>query len=253
VGVTEVLVSKLPRVSVLSTGNEIQEPGEKLLPGHIRDSNKTTLLSLLANGGVEAVDAGIAKDDLENLTKALQKAFEQSDILVTTGGVSMGDRDLLRQVLVSNFRAEIHFARVQMKPGKPTTFATCHVNQQPKLIIGLPGNPVSATVTCHLYVLPAAKLLAGYTSPLPGKIRAKLVVPSPLPLDPRPEYTRVQLKFKPGQAVAEAIPTGNQISSRLASMANANGLLILPAKSDELKVAPVGLECDAIVIGNIGM
>merc|ERR1719233_1739042 len=251
VGVTKVLVSRLPRISVLSTGNEIQEPGEPLQPGQIRDSNKTTLLSLLASNGVIAGDAGIAKDDLETLTSALQSAFEKSDVLVTTGGVSMGDRDLLRQVLVSNFGAEIHFARVEMKPGKPTTFATCSVNGQPKLIIGLPGNPVSATVTCHLYVLPAARLLAGVTSPLPGKVRARLVSQGPLPLDPRPEYTRVQLSFKPGSAVADAVPTGNQISSRLASMANANGLLLLPPRSTTAMVAPVGLECDAILIGNI--
>jgi len=251
VGVTQVLVSKQPRISVLSTGNEIQEPGEDLLPGHIRDSNKTTLLALLASNGVDAADAGIAKDDLETLTSALQSALEKSDVLVTTGGVSMGDRDLLRQVLVANFGADIHFARVQMKPGKPTTFATCTVNSQPKLIIGLPGNPVSATVTCHLYVLPAARLLAGFPSPLPGKVRAKLVTQAPLQLDPRPEYSRVQLSFRPGSAVAEAVPTGNQISSRLASMANANGLLILPPRSDTMKVAPVGLECDAIIIGNI--
>merc|ERR1712106_1108178 len=141
-----------------------------------------TLLALLASNRVDAADAGIAKDDLGTLTSALQSAFEQSDVIVTTGGVSMGDRDLLRQVLVSNFGAEIHFARVQMKPGKPTTFATCNVNHQTKLIIGLPGNPVSATVTCHLYVLPAAKLLAGFSSPLPGKIRAKLRCAAPLPL-----------------------------------------------------------------------
>merc|ERR1711892_1186263 len=251
VGVTQVLVSKQPRISVLSTGNEIQEPGEDLLPGHIRDSNKTTLLALLASNGVDAADAGIAKDDLETLTSALQSALEKSDVLVTTGGVSMGDRDLLRQVLVGNFGADIHFARVQMKPGNPTTFATCTVNSQPKLIIGLPGNPVSATVTCHLYVLPAARLLAGFPSPLPGKVRAKLVTQAPLQLDPRPEYSRVQLSFRPGSAVAEAVPTGNQISSRLASMANANGLLILPPRSDTMKEAPVGLECDAILIGNV--
>ena len=251
IGVTEVLVSKLPRIAVLSTGNEIQEPGEELLPGHIRDSNKTTLLALLASNGVQAVDAGIAKDDLGTLTAALQLAFEKSDVLVTTGGVSMGDRDLLRQVLVANFGADIHFARVQMKPGKPTTFATCTVNNQPKLIIGLPGNPVSATVTCHLYVLPAARLLAGFSSPLPGKVRAKLVCQAPLPLDPRPEYTRVQLSFRHGAAVADAVPTGNQISSRLASMANANGLLLLPPRSEQMKVAPVGLECDVILIGDV--
>jgi len=251
VGVTQVVVSKLPRVAVLSTGNEIQEPGEELQPGHIRDSNKTTLLALLASNCVNAADAGIAKDDLENLTKALQIALERCDVLVTTGGVSMGDRDLLRQVLVSKFGAEIHFARVQMKPGKPTTFATCVVNNEIKLIIGLPGNPVSATVTCHLYVLPTARLLAGYTSPLPGKVRARLMAPAGLTLDPRPEYIRVQLSFKPGSSVAEAIPTGNQISSRLASMANANGLLILPAKSENMKVVPVGYETDALLIGNI--
>ena len=140
-----------------------------------------------------------------------------------------------------------------MKPGKPTTFATCTVNNQPKLIIGLPGNPVSATVTCHLYVLPAARFLAGFTRPLPGKVRAKLVTNSPLPLDPRPEYTRVQLSFRPGSAVADAVPTGNQISSRLASMADANGLMLLPPRSDLVKEAPVGLECDVIVIGSIRM
>ena len=81
--------------------------------------------------------------------------------MVTTGGVSMGDRDLLRQVLVDKFGAEIHFARVNMKPGKPTTFATCQLDGRTRVVIGLPGNPVSASVTCHLYVLPAVRLLSG--------------------------------------------------------------------------------------------
>ena len=112
----------------------------------------------------------------------------RSDILVTTGGVSMGDRDLLRQVLVSDLDATIHFARVCMKPGKPTTFATCNLNGQKKVVVGLPGNPVSATVTCHLYVLPACRKMAGYANPLPAKVRAKLSNTAPLPLDPRPEY-----------------------------------------------------------------
>jgi len=249
VGVTNCKVSKLPRVAVLSTGNEIQEPGEDLLPGHIRDSNKTTLLSLLSNSPVTPIDAGIAKDDLETLTGALKSALKNSDVLVTTGGVSMGDRDLLRQVLVDNFDAKIHFARVNMKPGKPTTFATCVLDGKMKLVIGLPGNPVSATVTCHLYVLPAARLLSGISAPIPGTVRAKLVCTSPIPLDPRPEYVRVQLSMTPGIAVAEAKPTGNQISSRLASMANANGLLLLPPRSESMNEAVSGLECDAILIG----
>merc|ERR1719507_2463228 len=119
VGVTEVQVAVAPSVAVLSTGNELQEPGESLKPGHIRDSNKTTLISLLKSRGFEAKDAGVAKDDIQQLTTVLKSALETSDLLVTTGGVSMGDRDLLRQVLVDQFGAEIHFARVAMKPGKP--------------------------------------------------------------------------------------------------------------------------------------
>ena len=154
-------MSRLPVVTVLSTGNEIQPPGQKLLPGHVRDSNKTTLMSLLRSNGVKPRDGGIARDDITVLTKSLEEALKSSEIVVTTGGVSMGDRDLLRQVLVDKFEAKIHFARVNMKPGKPTTFATCSVDGKNRMVIGLPGNPVSASVTCLLYVLPAVRMLSG--------------------------------------------------------------------------------------------
>ena len=142
VGVTEVRVAALPRVAVLSTGNELQSPGAPLLPGHIRDSNKSTLLSLLASRGLEARDAGTARDTEQELAAALGAALQECDLLVTTGGVSMGDRDLLRQVLTEKFGAEIHFARVNMKPGKPTTFASLVLGGSSKLVLGLPGNPV---------------------------------------------------------------------------------------------------------------
>ena len=154
-------MSKLPVVTVLSTGNEIQPPGQRLLPGHVRDSNKTTLMSLLSSSGVKPRDGGIARDEITILTNSLHEALKSSEIVVTTGGVSMGDRDLLRQVLVDNFGAKIHFARVNMKPGKPTTFATCTYLGRSRLVIGLPGNPVSASVTCLLYVLPAVRMLSG--------------------------------------------------------------------------------------------
>ena len=114
--ISQVSVTRLPVVTVLSTGNEIQEPGTELAPGHVRDSNKTTLMSLLRSaGGIQARDGGIAKDDLATLTSSLGAALEASELVVTTGGVSMGDRDLLRQVLVDEFGAKIHFARVNMK------------------------------------------------------------------------------------------------------------------------------------------
>ena len=251
VGATQVTVSRLPTVTILSTGNEIQEPGEQLQPGRVRDSNKTTLLSVLAAAGITARDGGIARDDLTVLTESLRAALEVSDIVVTTGGVSMGDRDLLRQVLVSEFGAEIHFARVNMKPGKPTTFASCSVGGRLRLVVGLPGNPVSASVTSHLYLLPAVRLLAGLVQPLPGVLRAKLLTPRPLPLDLRPEYLRVTLTFSPGQALGEAVPTGNQMSSRQASMTSANGLMILPGRTEDVRQVSQGHEADVILIGEI--
>ena len=121
----------------------------------MRSRNLARILSLLATNGILAQDSGIAKVDVATLNSSLQSALSSSDLVVTTGGVSMGDRDLLRQVLVDKFGAEIQFARVNMKPGKPTTFATCQLDGRTRVIIGLPGNPVSASVTCHLYVLPA--------------------------------------------------------------------------------------------------
>merc|ERR1712098_638525 len=240
----------LPVVTVLSTGNEIQPPGQKLLPGHVRDSNKTTLMSLLRSNGVKPRDGGIARDDITVLTKSLEEALKSSEIVVTTGGVSMGDRDLLRQVLVDKFEAKIHFARVNMKPGKPTTFATCSVDGKNRLVIGLPGNPVSASVTCLLYVLPAVRMLSGENTPLPGTLRAKLSSDVPIRLDLRPEYVRVHLSFEPGKAVGVARVTGDQMSSRQASMSRANGLMLLPGRSESQSHVGNGFETDVILIGN---
>ena len=166
----------------------------------------------------------------------------------------MGDRDLLRQVLVEKFSAKIHFARVNMKPGKPTTFATCEVGGRTRVVVGLPGNPVSASVTCHLYVLPLVRLMSGVETPLPGVVRAALSsLSAPLRLDPRPEYMRVQLSFRPGSAVGLASPTGVQQSSRQASMATANGLMILPGRTEEKQTVENGFDTDVILIGNILM
>ena len=196
--------------------------------------------------------AGIARDDVSVLTQALHNALSTNDILVTTGGVSMGDRDLLRQVLVDKFQAKIHFARVNMKPGKPTTFATCDVGGRTRLVLGLPGNPVSASVTCHLYVLPVIRLLSGVETPLPGMVSASLVSTAPLSLDPRPEYLRVELSMSGGGQVV-ARPTGDQQSSRQTSMARANGLMILPARTDTLKHVSSGHKADVLIIGNLLM
>ena len=254
VGASEISVFRRPIVGILSTGNELQDPTNdpdlKEGGGKIRDSNKTTLMSLIrGEGSMPVKDLGIAIDDPQILLDKLKESLSDIDILVTTGGVSMGDRDLLRQVLVEDLNAELQFARVHMKPGKPTTFATVMLpgSDQKKLVIGLPGNPVSATVTCHLYVLPACRKMSGYSKPLPGKLKVK--APTNIRLDPRPEYQRVSITLSGEDILPNVRTTGNQISSRLPSLAAANGLLILPPRTENKAEIQEGTALDCLVIG----
>lgn len=249
VGQVTVDAIKMPILAVLSTGNELQESRLQLDSGRIRDSNRPTLLSLLKHQGFPTVDAGIAEDDPEALYRCIQAALERADVLVTTGGVSMGEKDLLRHVLVTKFSAQVHFGRVDMKPGKPTTFATCYLNGEQKLIFGLPGNPVSAVVTCHLYVIPAVKKLSGHQQVLPPRIRAEMK--DSCHLDFRPEYHRVSLSWTPGRNLPWAHSTGGQLSSNVLSLNRANGLAILPAKSPNMSTLPSGTVVDVVVIDQL--
>lgn len=248
-GFTEVEVFQKPKVAVLSTGNEVVNPGEDTRAGQIRDSNKIALKSLIRTHGFEALDLGIAADSPQDLQTKLSVGLEKADVLVSSGGVSMGEKDFLKPVLEDLLGATIHFGRVFMKPGKPTTFATTAISGKKKLIFALPGNPVSAMVTFNLFVLPALRKLAGFQHPQLTKIKAKL--PQPVDLDPRPEYHRVVLSWKPGEAVPSAISTGSQCSSRLLSMRTANALLVLPPRSDTLTRINAGEIVDALIIGEI--
>lgn len=231
IGVTKVSVFRLPKVSVLSTGNEVVEPGVELRPGAIRDSNRITLLSLLRHNHFPTYDLGIAKDEPDEILSHLIKGLESSDIILTTGGVSMGERDYLKAVITEDLKATIHFARVNMKPGKPTTFATCCWNGKMKMLFCLPGNPVSATVSFHLYVLPALRAIAGFQQPFPKTIIVRLGFDIKK-LDPRPEYRRVVLDWNQPDGIPLAKSTGDQISSRLMSWREANCLLILPSSNE---------------------
>ncbi|KAI9555590.1 hypothetical protein GHT06_018105 [Daphnia sinensis] len=249
VGQTEIEVYALPVVAVLSTGNELQESKIDLQPGRIRDSNRPALLTFLKQQGFPTVDAGIAEDHPKALHQRIIAAFEKADVLVSTGGVSMGEMDLLRHILVSRFNAVIHFGRVDVKPGKPTTFASCQHEGKTKLIFALPGNPASAIVTCHLFVIPALKKMSGHDKHLPIRIKAELSNSTGhFLLDSRPEYHRVTLQWHAEKPVASAISTGNQRSSRLQSMSRANGLAILPSKTPEILTIPNGTIVDVLVI-----
>ncbi|KAI5703464.1 hypothetical protein M8J76_013506 [Diaphorina citri] len=224
VGVTNITVYKKPIIHILSTGNELDEPDAHVLkPGCIRDSNRTVLASLLSENGFSSVDKGICRDDPDLLLQCLKSNLASCDVIISTGSVSMGDKDYLKDILVTDLGASIHFGRVNMKPGKPTTFATLGN----KLIFCLPGNPVSAMVTCHLFVLPALKALAGSSHPSPALLKAKLT--ADLSLDPeRPEYHRVSLHYNPSEEHLLAYSTGHQLSSKLLSCKSCNGFAILP-------------------------
>lgn len=248
-GLTEIEVFQKPKVAVLSTGNEVVSPDEATRAGQIRDSNKIALKSLIRTHGFEALDLGIAADNPQDLQNKLSDGLEKADVLVSSGGVSMGEKDFLKPVLEDLLGATIHFGRVFMKPGKPTTFATTTINGKRKLIFALPGNPVSAMVTFNLFVLPALRKLAGFQHPQLTKIKAKLL--QPVDLDPRPEYYRVVLSWKPGEPIPSAISTGSQCSSRLLSMRTANALLVLPPRSDNQTRIDTGEIVDALIIGEI--
>ncbi|CAO3613802.1 unnamed protein product [Cunninghamella blakesleeana] len=254
VGITSVKVYRKPKIGVLSSGNEVKDINEQplLLPGEIRDSNRLSLLAAIRQQGMEGVDLGIVKDDITSMESHLKKALEKVDVIISTGGVSMGEADYMKPLLEQKLNATIHFGRVYMKPGKPTTFATIpSSSSSSKLMFALPGNPVSAMVTFYLFVLPALrkmKSLQNYKNViLPVKLTHDIY------LDPRPEYHRVRVYVSHDEngSSLEATSTGNQQSSRMISMLSANGLLQLPKKTDNQILLKKGDSVPCLILGSL--
>ncbi|QPC78639.1 hypothetical protein HYE68_009391 [Fusarium pseudograminearum] len=239
VGVSAAKIYRRPVVAILSTGDEIVEynrPGDLKL-GEVRDTNRITLMSAAREWGYEVVDLGIASDKPGTLEETLRDGLRRADLLITTGGVSMGELDLLKPTIERSLGGTIHFGRVAMKPGKPTTFATVPVKDNSgqrvtKAIFSLPGNPASALVTFHLFVLPSLHKLSGASTV--GLPRVPAVVSHDFPLDPRPEYHRAVVTVgKDG--LLSATSTGGQRSSKVGSMRSANALVILPSGKGKLE------------------
>eukprot|EP00257_Ricinus_communis_P025126 XP_025012540.1 molybdopterin biosynthesis protein CNX1 isoform X1 [Ricinus communis] len=256
VGVVMVKVYPTPTVAVLSTGDELVEPITTCLSrGQIRDSNRAMLSVAAIQQQCKVVDLGIARDDEEELDKILNKAFSAGiHILLTSGGVSMGDKDFVKPLFEK--KGTVNFNKVLMKPGKPLMFAEIDSKSQNNasekiLAFGLPGNPVSCLVCFHLFVVPAIRQLAGWANPYLQRLHARLH--QPIKTDPvRPEFHRATIEWKlndgsgnPG-FVAES--TGHQMSSRLLSMKSANVLLELPATGS---VIPAGTSVPAILISDL--
>ncbi|XP_017784378.1 PREDICTED: gephyrin [Nicrophorus vespilloides] len=244
IGRTSVKIEKSAKIGILSTGNELQSPHESIKPGKIRDSNKLTLINLLKEYGYSSNDCGISKDNPDDVLLSFIKAFRYNDVVITTGGVSMGEHDVIKNVLMEDFGAEILFGRVNMKPGKPTTFARLEFEGKTKFVFGLPGNPVSASVTCILFVIPG---LSFCSKAFFSHRTISVHLNEKLSLDQRPEYARATYtKTDDGRYVART--TGNQISSKLNSFVGANCLLILPGQTSEQKTLPKDFEVEAIIL-----
>ena len=233
-----VTVRRKPRVSIVSTGDELLEPSEPLVPGKIRDSNRYMLQSALEASGADVIWAGKGPDVRDELEPLLIRLIADSDIVITSGGVSMGDLDLIKPILLD--LATVHFRRVFLKPGKPLNFATAG----PTLIFGLPGNPVSALVGYEVFVKSAIRKMTG-AGEGPETVRVSLGVDTE-PTD-RVEYQRANLTVDPnGKLVATA--NGPQGSSRLASFLGANALIVIPPRES---VYRAGEMVDAILIGQL--
>ncbi|ABU56805.1 molybdopterin molybdotransferase MoeA [Roseiflexus castenholzii] len=245
VGRTRAMVYRRPVVAVLSTGDEVYEPDGEVFPGGVRDSNRYALMAAVREAGCLALSLGIARDDVNVQRAAILEALDRADVLLTSGGVSMGTRDLIKPLLAE--LGTVHFGRIAFKPGKPTTFATIERPNSgrllPLLTFGLPGYPVSSLVSFEVFVRPALRRLQGDARPDRPQVRVTLRDPiSPSP--DRPEYQRAIVSWEDGRLMARS--TGRQGSSRLLSMLGANALLIVPAGTE---AHPAGAELDALMTG----
>jgi len=238
-GFSEVSCYRRPTVAVLSTGDELVEPWEAVPLGSIRDSNRYAIMAAIREAGAVPISMGRAKDDRELQTRLVREGIDKADVLVTSGGVSMGDRDYIKPTLAEI--GTVHFGRIAFRPGMPLTFA--EIGE--KVAFGLPGNPVSSLVTFEVFVRPALRAMQGDRNPLRPRVDVVLEHDVRLGGD-RLEYHRAIVHWDKGRLLARS--TGLQISSRLLSMAGHNAMLIIQPGDDVVKA---GDQIPAILTGPI--
>lgn len=221
-GFANVSVYNKPKVAFFSTGDELKPLGEPLEEGQIYDSNRYGIKTMLANFGCEGIDLGIIPDVPELLRETFEKAQQQADVVMTSGGVSVGEADYTKDILEE--QGEIGFWKLAIKPGKPFAYGKL----DDAIFCGLPGNPVSAAITCYVLVQPLLAKLAGETNwKAPESIPA--ITRSSFKKKPgRTDYQRGIYTIKDGKFEVES--TGNQSSGAFRSMSLANCFVVLESE-----------------------
>ncbi|HKQ78505.1 MAG TPA: gephyrin-like molybdotransferase Glp [Blastocatellia bacterium] len=219
-GCARLMVSRKPRLTLLSTGTELVAVEERPGPSQIRNSNTYSLAGYAESAGAEVVNAGIVRDDFDATREAIAEALSSSDVVMLSGGVSMGDYDLVKPAL-GDLGAEILVEKVAMHPGKPTVFA----RHGKKIVFGLPGNPVSVAVSFHLFARPALLKMQGASAihlPRMSAYASRPVKGAP----PRRSHQPARLVIRSGRAEAEPLKWSG--SSDLVAFMRADCLIVVP-------------------------
>lgn len=227
----ELTVAKRPKLAILATGDELVPPGTEIGPDQIVASNSFGLIPMLAPYSEKVVDLGIVPDDKRKLENAILGAFDYGiDVLVTSGGASVGDRDYVQDVL-RDLGVQLDFWKVLMRPGKPLMFGT----RGKTLVFGLPGNPISAFVTAMVLVRPALRLMTGHTDPFWPVMGVPLAADLPANAERR-HFVRARLN-RNDAGFLEALPIAETDSNHSSSLAEADALIVQPEGSG---VIPAG-------------
>ena len=222
-GCAELKVFRRPRIAIFSTGDELREPGETLEAGQIYNSNRYLLGALVKRSGCELIDLGLVADDLALTEAKLREAGENADLVITSGGVSVGEKDYLREALEQT--GELNLWRINIKPGKPLVFGHLKTSSSSNTpYMGLPGNPVSVFVTYLMLAQPFILKLAGANGNRPQSFKVVAGFAQAEPQSRR-QFLRCRLELQEGQLVA--LPFANQSSAVLTSTSQSDGLAVV--------------------------